>query len=609
MLHQMRSLAKYVWVIVALFFVGGFLLYQTSGLLGRTNVTPTTAVATVNGHDILYTDYQNRVQAQMQSAQQQGQTLTEDDNRRIENSVFEQMVSEILLQDEYNRRGINVTTDEIREFAQFAPPPWITSVPDLQTDGQFDRDKYQRLLASPQARTSGLLVQLEDYYRSEIPREKLFDELSSGVYVTDAELWRIWQDQHDSAQVSYVSWHPAAQPNAGQDISDGDLRDYYNAHKAEFDRPGRAVLSVVQIPRVITAADTASARAHADSLRAQIVAGAKFEDVAKDQSSDSASAVSGGDLGRQPASGFVPEYGKAALALKPGEISQPILTQFGFHIIRLDARGGGDTVATHHILVRIEPNDSSSKLMDKKADDLAKEAANSDQGAKFDTAAKRLELPIEHVIAFEGTPASLNGQVVPSVSGWAFNGAKPGETSDLFDTDNGYVMARLDSITMSGTASFDAVKQDVRTKVAAIRALDKEMPAARQFASAAARTSFEAAAQQQGLHVDQSQPFARGSFVPGLGQFTEAIGAAFGVKQGAVTQPVRTDDGIYVMRVDKRVVADSAAWAAQKGQQRQTRLEQLRQQRVQMFLSDMRKAATIKDHRKEIAAATRSASS
>jgi peptidyl-prolyl cis-trans isomerase D len=604
----MRSLAKYIWVLVALFFVGGFLLYQTSGLMGRVNVTPTTAVATVNGHDILYSDYTNRVQAQMQSAQQQGQTLTEDDNRRIENSVFEQMVSEILLQDEYRRRGISVNADEIREFAQFAPPSWITSVPDLQTDGQFDRSKYQALLASPQARTSGLLVQLEDYYRSEIPREKLFDELASGVYVTDAELWRIWEDQHDSAQVSFVAWHPTPNATEANAISDGDLHDYYDAHKAEFNRPGRAVLTVVQIPRIITAADTAAARAKADSLRAQIIAGAKFEDVAKEQSADSASAVNGGDLGRESASRFVPEFTKAALALKPGEISQPVLTQFGFHIIRMDARGGADTVALHHILLRIVPSDSSSTIVDRKADELAKEAANSDQGSKLDSAAAKLGLAKEQVIAFEGTPATFKGEMVPSVSGWAFNGAKPGETSDLFDTDNGYVMARVDSITEGGTPPFDAVKEDIRTKVAQIQAIDKLMPVAKQVADAARTSSLEAAAQQKGFHVDQTPMFARGSFVPGLGQFTEAIGAAFGVKQGAITQPVRTDDGVYVERVDKRVTADSATWAAQKGTQRQTRLDQLRQQRVQMFLSDLRKAAKITDHRKEIAAATRQAS-
>ena len=159
MLQQMRGLAKYVWVLVALFFVGGFLLYETSGLMGRTPVTATTAVAVVNGTDIPYQAYIARVQQEIQSQQQQagGRSLSQDDNRRIENAVFDQMVTEVLLADQYRRRGIVVTDDEVREFARYAPPSWITSAPELQTDGRFDPDKYQRLLASAQARQSGLL--------------------------------------------------------------------------------------------------------------------------------------------------------------------------------------------------------------------------------------------------------------------------------------------------------------------------------------------------------------------------------------------------------------------------------------------------------------------
>src|SRR4026209_1818601 len=99
----MRSLAKYIWVLVALVFVGGFLLYETSGLMGRTPITPTTAVAVVNGREIRYnawvTRVQNEIQAQQQ--QQQGRSLTQDDTRRIEQSVFDQMVSEVLLAQEY----------------------------------------------------------------------------------------------------------------------------------------------------------------------------------------------------------------------------------------------------------------------------------------------------------------------------------------------------------------------------------------------------------------------------------------------------------------------------------------------------------------------------
>jgi len=99
--------------------------------------------------------------------------------------------------------------------------------------------------------------------------------------------------------------------------------------------------------------------------------------------------------------------------------------------------------------------------------------------------------------------------------------------------------------------------------------------------------------------------FARGSFVPGLGQFSEAVGASFALPVGAVSQPVRTTDGVFVLRVDKRIVADSAAWTAQKEAQRATRLQQLRQQRIQMYLQDIRKAAKVDDRRKQINAAAR----
>ena len=602
----MRSLAKYIWVLVALVFVGGFLLYETSGLMGRTPVTPTTAVAVVNGQEIPYRDYQIRVQNQIQSEQQRsGRSLSQDDTRRIENAIFDQMVAEVLLADQYRRRGIVVTDDEVREFARYAPPPWITAAPELQTDGRFDPEKYQRLLASPQARQGGLLLQLESYYRSEIPREKLLDQVSSGVYVTDAELWRAWRDQHDSAQVSFVTFAPTVDAAAIKAVSDADARAYFGSHKDEFQSVGRAVLSVAIIPRVVTAADTAAARAHTQALRDSIVNGAeKFDDAAKRESSDSVSGAKGGDLGPAPKTRYVPEFSKAADALKPGEVSQPVLSPFGFHIIRLDSRKG-DTLFLHHILIPIQASDSATTRVDQLADTLSRIAASSEDGSKLDSAARRLGLKIAHVEAFENAPATSNGQVVPSVSAWAFGGARPGETSEMFDDENGYYLARLDSLHIGGDATFENVQDQVRARVAQAKAVDKVMPEAQKLAAAAATSTLEAAAQQAGKKVEQSPMFARGSAVPSLGQFTEAIGAAFALPVGAVSQPVQTSNSADVLRVDKRIVADSSAWVAQKEAQKTARLQQLREQRVQMFLQDLRKAAKVVDRRKEINAALR----
>src|SRR5919109_2185543 len=276
----MRSAAKYIWIFLTIAFVGGFLLVETSGLLGRTPLTTTTPVATVNGRDILYTDWYQRVQRQMEGEQQRlGRSLTQDEVRQIEDGVLDQMIMEILLEQEYRRRGISVTDEEVREFARFAPPDWLRASPELQTEGRFDPEKYRRLLASPVARQQGLLAGLEQYYRSEIPRQKLLEQLSSGLYVTDAELWRAFEDARDSAQVSYVAFRPPPNLRPDTTIPEAELRRYFDTHKSEFERPGRAWLSVVSIPRTVSAADSAAVRARAAALRAEIVAGAKFEDV------------------------------------------------------------------------------------------------------------------------------------------------------------------------------------------------------------------------------------------------------------------------------------------------------------------------------------------
>src|SRR5205085_337548 len=197
---------------------------------------------------------------------------------------------------------------------------------------------------------------------------------ASGIYVTDAELWRIWRDQHDSAQVSFVAFRPQPDSALAKSISDADLRAYFDKHKEEFRRPGRAVVSVIEIPRVVSAADSAAVREHAVALRNEILGGAKFEDVAKRESADSVSGAKGGDLGKGAKGRFVAPFEQAAYALKVGEVSQPVLTQFGYHLIRLDERKG-DTVALHHILLRVQPSDSNEAKIDRQADELTKQAA------------------------------------------------------------------------------------------------------------------------------------------------------------------------------------------------------------------------------------------
>ncbi len=601
----MRASAKYIWIIIVVLFVGGFLLAQTSGLLGRAPVTNTTAAATVNGEDILAnTWYQATQNLEQDETQRSTQPISLDERQRLMDQAFDQLVSDALLRQEYRRRGITVSDDEILQAARYSPPPQLTQAPDLQTEGQFDPAKYQRLLASPLARQNGLLLQLEQYYQTEIPKEKLFDQVASDVYVSDEQLWRRFQDTHDTAQVSFVAFEPERIADSAVRVSDDEVRAYYDTHKKLFDRPGTAKVSVIIVPRTVTATDSAAVRAHALALRARILGGEKFTDIARAESADSVSAANGGSLGKGPKGRFVAPFETAAYALKTGEISQPVLTQFGYHLIKVDARKG-DTITVSHILLHIQQSDSAAVKTDRRADSLARIAASTDQPAKFDEAARTLQIPVIRSSVVEGNTLTVNGQYIPSVGPWAFQGAKPGETSELFDAQDGYYLARLDSLTPGGALSLDRAKQDIRAYLLRQKKIDALIPQARNYAKIAAASSLEQAAKLMNLEVVSTKPFTRVTGVPELAQAPEAVGAAFMLPLHTVSEPIRSTGEVVVERADNRIPASRAAFEAQKDALRAQSLQQLRQQRVKEFLANLRAVAKIDDKRKQVEASAR----
>ena len=605
MLQSMRSSAKYIWIFLIIFFVGGFLLAETSGLLGRGPVSTTTAVATVNGEDILATDWYNATAVlEQQATQQSGRGVSLDERKRLSDQAFEQLVSDVLLKQEYLRRGINVTDEELAEAAKFSPPPELAQSAELQTDGQFDPEKYRRFLSSAAARQQGILVQLESYYRNAVPREKLFEQVAADVYVSDERLWSIWKDSHDTAQISYVAFRPEMLPDSAVSVPASEIKDYYNSNKEDFNRPGRAVVSVLAVPRSVTASDSASVRNRLGALRARIAGGEKFEDVARTESTDSASAASGGSLGSGARGRFVPAFEETAYALGVGEISQPVLSPFGYHLIRVDERKG-DTLTLRHILLPILQGDSAATATDRRADELARLAASTDKPGAFQQAATKLGIPMQRASVVDTDALVINGKFVPSVGPWAFQGAEPGETSELFDAEDGYYLARLDSVKRGGIASLEQATPEIRKLLGRRLKVAKLMPRAKQFAASAAAASLEQAAQAAALPVAKSPAFTRISGAEGIGRLNEAIGAAFSLPIGAVSGPIQTYDATFVIRVDQRTVADRAVWERTKPAQRTQVASQLRQQRVREFLTNLRESAKVTDRRKQIETASR----
>ena len=605
MLQQMRSAAKWIWILVFAAFVGGFLLLDTSGLLGRDQVTSSSIVASVNGTDIPYLTWINVSNAIAQRREaQMGRGLNGDERAAVEDQAFEQLVTDILLQQEYRERGIRVSDEEIIQHARTNPPPALLNDPTLQTDGRFDIEKYQRLLSSPAARQQGLLLQLENYYRNEIPRAKLEAQILSDVYVSDAKLWSVYRDEHDSAQVAFVTFDPSTISDSAAVIPDADVRRYYDANKDRFERQGRASLSLLVVPRTVTAVDSAATRARAEALREEIVAGAKFEDIAARESQDQFTATTGGSLGMRARSTLDPAVATAAFALRVGDVSQPVLASDGYHLLRVDSKKA-DSVDVRHILLPITQTDSNATRTDRRADSLSIIAASATEVQRFDSASRVLGITPERVQVFEGQPLFTTHGIASGVSAWAFSGVRELETSDLFDTEQAYFLARLDTLIEGGTAPFDDVKEDIRGLLQRRKKAEIMATQARPFAERATASSLETAAQERDLTVTRSESFGRSTFVPGLGRLNAAIGAAFALPIGAISEPIVTDEGVFVLRVDRRTEASRDAFEAQKATQRANAIRVLQEARLREFMEGLREQADIDDRRKELSAAAR----
>jgi parvulin-like peptidyl-prolyl isomerase len=602
MMRSMRAITKPVFFVVAVSFVGWFAYGQVSDIIGGSK----DVVLKIDGEVVRTPEFQQRYQASLEQYRRQQSLgrLTREDEQQLQKQVADQLIQDKLLERAYRRLGITVSDQEIIEAARSGPPPQILQQvlqdPTFQTNGQFDITKWQRYLSSAAPEFS---AQIEQLYRAYLPQRKLQEYLTADLYSSDGRLWRIWRDQHESVTVALLAIRPEDVPDSLAPVSDAELERYYQAHKDEFKRPAAVWLSSVRVSRVPDAADSAAALARARALRGEIASGkTKFADVAKKESADSGSASRGGDLGwvKRHETGFDPRFLAGLRALSVGTLSQPVLSAFGYHLIRVD-RAVGDSVRVRHLLVPIKLQGKHLDAVDAKTDTLDKLAADQTDGARLDSAARRLHLPLEHAPKLvHGTRLVLPEGAVPDVSVWAFD-ARPGETSAVIDAERASYVFRLDSLEPAGVPPL----AQVRAQVLDAARREKKLAVARQHAEQVASevktaTDLMAAGRATGLRVEKVGPFTRLTPGPELSRNPVALGAAFGLRPGEKSPLIAGETGFFLLQGIRRSAADSAAWVKQKAAQRETLIRPIEQARIQQYLAALRAQAKIVDRRNEI---------
>jgi len=597
MLRTMRANAKWVFYILAIAFVAWLAIGQVMSILGPSG----NVVLRVNGREFQVAEYQQRVQVASEQYRQQNGTapVSKEEEKQIQDHVINQMIEDALLEQEYRRLGIRVSDEEIIETARTSPPPEVMRDPQFQTDSQFDIRKWQQFISTTADRN--LLAQLEGIYRQQIPLIKLQQYLTSDVYVSDAKLWRIYRDQHDSVRIASLAIWPYTVPDTSA-ISDAELAAYVAKHPDDFKRPAVAYVRFIAQPRLPDAADSAVARAHVARVRNELVHGAKFEDVARRESSDTGSGQRGGDLGwiKKNETGFVPEFMQGLRGLKPGQISVPVASRFGYHLIRVD-QVKGDSLKVRHILIPVALQGAHLDHVEARADTLERLAAERTDPTVLDSTAHRLGLQVSPSYSVtEGERFTLGPYAIPDVSVWAFE-ARAGETSPVIDAASGYYVFRLDSVTAAGAPPL----KQIRDRVSALVRLERQKTLARRRADSLATllqgtSDLVAAASAHGLQAERFGPFTRIRPLSYLAREPVGVGAAFGLKVGERSGVLQGESGYFIIQSLQRKPADSTAWLAQRDVQRTQFRQAAMQARMQQYMEDVRAQAKIVDRRKDI---------
>jgi parvulin-like peptidyl-prolyl isomerase len=591
MMRQMREATKPIMLFTAIAFValmvfqwGMDITGQSGGGLGE--------IGSVNGDPVMYEAYMSAYRQLYDQVQRsQEELISSQQNKEIEDAAFDEVVTQLLILQELDRRGITVTDREISEAAQFNPPEYLR--PQFTNDaGGLDLAGYQSFLYS--LPPEQLLV-LEAYYRDVIPRGKLLRQVASGIFVSDSELWQAYQDQTEQVEIRYVPMDPNTRyPDEQFTISDDEIERYWRDHQEEFEVPARATVKVVVLDKTPTAADTAATAERAASIRQEILDGADFADVAARESSDQGTAPIGGALGVFARGAMTPPFDSAAFAAPVGEVVGPVKTSFGYHVIEVLDRWAQDSAQARHILIPVARTDDSEIELLSMADsleDLGEAMALDEAAATAGLTATTIDIAQN----FAFIPGA--GQVSEGAD-WIFEEASPGDVSPVFETSTAFYALELVSSEPEGVLPLEDATPSVRSTLLFERKMAQaEVDAQNVSSRVRGGEALENVAAELDMEVRSAGPFTRNDFVPGIGRQNAAIGAAFGLDLDEVSGAVSTPVNAFVIQVTSRTDADSTAWLAQVPQQRQAAIAGRQQVRLSEWIEALRAAARIVDRR------------
>jgi len=378
-------------------------------------------------------------------------------------------------------------------------------------------------------------------------------------------------------------------------VPQADIERAYNENINQYETPEQIRASHILLKT--EGKDDAEVKGRAEALLKQAKAGADFADLAKKNSEDEATAPNGGDLDFFGRGKMVPEFDQVAFALKPGEISDLVKTQFGYHIIKLVDKKEGTTRTLADVRQQLTDQIAFERAQ-AQASDLAQTIQKQiSKPADLDKAAAAQGIKVQESGWFARDEPILALGGSPEVAARAF-GMNPGTVSGPISTSRGLVFLTMVDKRDPYVPKLDEVKDRVRDEVLKQKAREFGHQKAVQLAAALKNApDFEKAVKAAGFSSQTTELLTRESPIPGLGMAPEVIDEAFKLPKDAVSDPISTEGGTAIVKVvEKQEVTDTEI-AANKDRFRGELLTDIRNRFYSAYLARAKQKMRIEVNR------------
>ena len=500
MFESVRTHRRWLMVFMLVLIFPSFVFFGIQGY--NSFMEGERALAEVDGSPITQQEFD---QAQRDRIERLRQTFGQDfdpkllDTQEARAAILDNLVLNRALANEANKAGILVTTDRLQQV--------IAGIPAFQEDGKFSYDRYKAYVAS-QGMTEKMFEQRirEDLRKqsllqavvdsASVPKavdERLdsllreqrevrelrftIDQFVPKVNLSDAQIAEFYEKNRqlfetpENAKVEYLVLSPETMAGSGG-VPESEVRAYYEQNKARYGVDEQRRASHILI--TAEGSDKATAKKMAEELLAQVRAKpADFEKLAREHSKDPGSAAQGGDLGFFGKGMMVKPFEEAVLKLKPGEISDVVETDFGFHIIRLTELKPAEARPYEQVKPEIE-RELKTQQAQKEFAKAAEQFTNLvyEQADSLQPAADALKLKIQRVDALtrRGLTPFINSRVVDAL--FSEESLKSRRNTQAMEVStNTLVSARIVDYKPAAVRPLDEVKPQVRQMLEAREAM------------------------------------------------------------------------------------------------------------------------------------------